>query len=53
MMVASHAFDVMGARACGFHGAYVQRAGLPYEESPLKPDLIVNNFIELADKLLC
>jgi 2-haloacid dehalogenase len=52
MMVAAHAFDVMGARACGFRGAYIQRYELPYEESPLRPDLTVSNFIELADELL-
>ncbi|MBG99619.1 MAG: haloacid dehalogenase type II [Solibacterales bacterium] len=52
MMVASHAFDVMGARACGFRGAYIQRYELPYEESSLRPDLTVSNFIELADELL-
>ena len=52
MMVAAHAFDVMGARACGFHGVYVQRYGLPYEESSLKPDLTVSNFTELANELL-
>ncbi len=52
MMVAAHAFDVMGARACGFRGAYVNRYKLPYEDSPLKPDLTVRDFIELADELL-
>ena len=52
MMVAAHAFDIMGARACGFRGAYVNRYQLPYEDSPLEPDLTVSNFIELADQLL-
>ena len=52
MMVAAHAFDVMGARACGFRGAYVNRYGLPYEDSPLQPDLTVSDVIELADELL-
>ncbi len=52
MMVAAHAFDVMGARACGFRGAYVNRYRLPYEDSPFQPDLTVSDFLELADELL-
>src|SRR5262245_36213929 len=51
MMVAAHAFDIMGARACGYRGAYVNRYRLPYEESPFKPDLEVKDFLELADVL--
>ncbi len=51
MMVAAHAFDIMGARACGYRGAYVNRYRLPYEESPFKPDFEVRDFVELADKL--
>ena len=52
MMVAAHAFDVMGARACGFRGAYVNRYRLPYEDSVLQPDTTVNDFRELAAWLL-
>ena len=51
MMVAAHGFDIMGARACGYRGAYVNRYRLPYEESPHRPDLEVRDFIELADAL--
>ena len=51
MMVAAHSFDIMGARACGFRGAFVNRYGLPYEESPFQPDLTVNDFVELASEL--
>ncbi|OGA25065.1 MAG: haloacid dehalogenase, type II [Betaproteobacteria bacterium RIFCSPLOWO2_02_FULL_67_26] len=51
MMVAAHAFDIMGARACGFRGAYVNRYRLPYEESPHRPDIEVRDFVELADAL--
>ena len=51
MMVAAHSFDILGARACGYRGGYVNRYGLPYESSPLQPDLVVTNFIELADYL--
>lgn len=52
MMVAAHAFDILGARACGYRGAYVNRYGLPYEESALLPDFEVRDFHELADRLL-
>jgi len=51
MMVAAHAFDIMGARACGYRGAYVNRYRLPYEESPFKPDIEVRDFVELASAL--
>ena len=51
MMVAAHAFDIMGARACGYRGAYVNRYRLPYEESPHRPDLEVRDFVELAAAL--
>jgi 2-haloacid dehalogenase len=51
LMVAAHSFDILGARACGFRGAFVNRYRLPYEESPLQPDLIVTDFLELADRL--
>lgn len=52
LMVAAHAFDILGARACGYRGAYVNRYRLPYEESNLLPDLEVSDFRELADCLL-
>jgi len=51
MMVAAHSFDILGARACGYRGAYVNRYGLPYESSPLRPDLEVRDFLQLADRL--
>ena len=51
MMVAAHSFDVLGARACGFRGAFVNRYALPYEESPLQPDVTVDDFMGLADRL--
>ncbi len=52
MMVAAHSFDIMGARACGYRGAYVNRYRLPTEESPYQPDLEVEDFRALADRLL-
>ena len=51
MMVASHSFDILGARHSGFRGAYVNRYGLPYEESEFRPDITVNDFDQLCEKL--
>ena len=52
MMVAAHTFDILGAQTCGFKGAYVNRYKLPTEDSEYQPDIIVDDFIELAAKLL-
>ena len=54
IMVSANSFDVMGARTCGLRGAYVNRYGLPFEDTydMYKPDATVINFTELADALL-
>ena len=52
LMVSANSFDVMGARACGYRGAFVNRYGLPYEDTPYRPDVTVRDFTELADALL-
>ena len=53
MMVAAHSFDIMGARVSGYRGAYVNRYGLPYEDTEqYVPDIVVSDFNELADVLL-
>ena len=53
LMVAAHSFDIMGARASGFKGAYVNRYGLPYEDTTLyQPDIVVSDFDVLAQTLL-
>ena len=52
LMVSSHPFDVNGALACGFRGAYVDRYGFPYTDDRFAPDLTVKNFTALADALL-
>ena len=53
MMVAAHSFDIMGARASGFRGAYVNRYSLPYEDTEqYTPDIVVNDFNQLADALV-
>ena len=52
MMVAAHSFDIMGARASGYRGAYVNRHSLPFDVTLYVPDLEVNDFQELASRLL-
>jgi len=52
MMVSANSFDVVGARACGFQAAFVNRYGSPYEDTPYKPRVVVRDFTELADALL-
>ena len=52
MMVAAHSFDILGAQACGFRAAYVNRYGLPTEDSEYQPDIIVDDFVELASRIL-
>ena len=52
MMVAAHSFDILGAQACGFKGAYVNRYQLPTEDSEYQPDIIVDDFVQLAERLL-
>ena len=52
LMVSANSFDIMGARACGLRGAFVNRYQLPYEDTPHQPDVTVNDFTALADALL-
>ena len=53
-MVSSNSFDVMGARACGLRGIFVNRHNLPFDETDelFQPDLIVKDFIQLGKSLL-
>jgi len=51
MMISSNSFDVVGARACGFKAAHVDRYGLPYEDTPFRPQITVKDFQGLADAL--
>lgn len=51
VMVSANSFDVVGARACGYRAALVDRYRLPYEDSPYLPDLTVDDFTQLADRL--
>ena len=52
MMVSANSFDVVGARACGLRGAYVNRYDLPYEDSPYRADVTVADFTELAKAIV-
>jgi len=52
LMVSANSFDVLGARACGFRGAFVNRNDLPYEDTTYLPDVTVTDFTGLADVLL-
>ncbi len=52
MMISSNSFDVMGARMCGNRGSFVNRYGLPFEETPYVPDVTVKDFGELADAIV-
>lgn len=51
MHVASHAWDIRGAKAFGLAGAFINRSGAAYDESPFQPDLEVSDFNQLAEKL--
>ena len=52
MMVASHSFDILGARASGYRAAYINRYDLPYEETPLQPDIVTNNLVHFASLMV-
>ena len=51
VMVSANSFDIMGARTCGFRGAFVNRYQLPYEDTSYQPDVTVADFTELAAAL--
>ncbi len=51
MMVSANSFDVVGARACGMRGAWVNRYDLPYEDTPYQADVTVADFTELAEEI--
>jgi 2-haloacid dehalogenase len=52
LMVSANSFDAVGARACGYRAAYVDRYRLPVEDSLFQPDLLVADFAGLANRLL-
>ena len=53
LMVSSNSFDLVGARASGYRGAYINRYDLPYDETPYRPDIEARDFLSLARKLGC
>ena len=52
MMVASHSFDVIGAKACGYKSAYIDRYDLPIEDKGYSVDIHVQNFLQFKDLIL-
>ncbi len=51
LFVANHAFDCIGAKAYGMRTAFIDRRKRPFGKTPHQPDLIVENFAELANVL--
>ena len=49
LFVANHAFDCIGAKAYGMRTAFIDRRKRPFGETSHQPDIIVQNFAELAD----
>ena len=52
LLVASHAFDCIGAKAFGMRTAFIDRRKRPFGETPHQADLIVSDFKELTASLL-
>jgi len=53
LMVSSHSFDAIGARASGYRAAYVNRYDLPYDETPYRFDVEARDLVDLAGTLRC
>jgi 2-haloacid dehalogenase len=51
LFVANHAFDCIGAKSYGMRSAFIDRRKRPFGETPHQPDLIVEDFAELAQVL--
>tara|TARA_B100000073_G_C23742695_1_gene574225 strand:+ start:1766 stop:2515 length:750 start_codon:yes stop_codon:yes gene_type:complete len=52
MMVASHSFDVIGAKACGYQSSYIDRYDLPLEDLGYDVDIHVQNFDQFKEYIL-
>ncbi len=48
MMVAAHAWDLIGAKNVGLQTAFITRPGAPLYPNTIKPDYVVNDLMELA-----
>ena len=51
LFVANHAFDCIGAKSYGMRSAFIDRRKRPFGETPHQPDIIVNDFKDLTEKL--
>lgn len=51
LLVAAHAWDIMGAQACGWQTAFIKREGKTLFPLAAKPTFEVNNIEELSDLL--
>lgn len=52
LFVTAHTFDLVGAKAVGMRGAYLNRHDNPFGDWPAQPDLTVPSATDLADTLL-
>jgi 2-haloacid dehalogenase len=52
LFVANHPFDCIGAKATGMATAFVNRRGRPFGNKRYPPDLIVQDFADLAKAVL-
>ncbi|WP_129115500.1 haloacid dehalogenase type II [Halegenticoccus tardaugens] len=52
VFVTAHTFDLVGAKAVGMRGAFLNRHGNPYGGWPHRPDIVVDDAGALADALL-
>lgn len=51
LFVSSHTFDLVGAKAVGMRGAFLNRHDNPYGGWTRRPDLVVDDVTELAEQL--
>ncbi len=52
LFVANHAFDCIGSKAFGMHSVFVNRRRRPFGQTPYQPDIVVNDFTELAELMV-
>lgn len=52
IMVAAHDWDIQGAMAAGYKGAYIARKQKPYNNSYQKPDISGLDLFEVSDAIL-
>lgn len=52
LLIASHDWDVVGARAAGMPGAYLARPGSTWGLPDPEPELVAPDLVKLADRLI-